>query len=72
MSVKSLWAAVAVQAKIDLHKQPYSKACPKTIEEVERHRDSARAWLESNDFECVCDILEVDPDQMRRGIETKW
>ncbi len=72
MSVKSLWAAVAVQAKMDLHRVPYVKACKKTREEIERNRDSAVSWLGSEDFNYVCDILEMDPGRMRRGIETEW
>jgi hypothetical protein len=57
---------------MDLHRVPYVKACKKTRKEIERNRDSAVSWLGSEDFNYVCDILEIDPGRMRRGIETEW
>ena len=36
--------------------------------------DEARAWLESTDrratfsFESICDVLDIDPDYLRRGL----
>ena len=70
MSEKTLWAAVVVQAKEDIHKKLRGRPSSEAVKAVDGYRDDVRKWLHSEDFDATCEILDIDTAYMRNAIET--
>lgn len=70
---KALWAAVIVQAKMDLDQQIYPRTRSKRVSEIQAAKMDAEAWLnaaseEPFGFGWACSHLGIDPDRTKRHI----
>jgi hypothetical protein len=77
MKALKLWGAVLEQAIIDTTLGMKIAKAKEDDETIKLIRKQSRAWVlsfqnEIGKFEWICDLFELDPEKIRRGIAKKW